>query len=218
MTNRRWSLLSIVLLAGLAAGCVSIQTRATREYLLTWRGEIPADFERGAPTAARGDSIAIGPVVVPAYLQRAGIVTRIGDNRINASTEHTWGEALEAGIARMLVESVAKESDSNRVARMPWPFPGAPELRVAVEILNFEYDQESDSISLVTRWTVLDGSRARAKLVRREVFELPLENDDYSSIVDGMSDLVLDLGAEIASDLERLKTLREGDPNSEAPR
>jgi uncharacterized lipoprotein YmbA len=208
MTSRIVLLGLALAFAATTPACVKIQTRPTREFLLSWHGEIPPDFQRGAATKPRGQSIAIGPIVTATYLQRAGIVTRRSDNRIDASTVNTWGEPLEAGIARMLVEAVAVETDVNRIARMPWPFPGAPDLRIAVEIINFEYEYPTDAIQLVARWTLLDGSRGRAWLVRREILTVEIDDDDIDSIVAGMSKSVLDLGRVIAEDVAKLEEMQ----------
>ena len=201
-------LLGLVLTTALAmTACFSVQTRATREYTLNWRAEIPSDFQRSAAAEPRGQSIAIGPIVTPTYLQRAGIVRRSSDNRIEASTVSTWAEPLEAGIARLLVEAVAVETGVNRIARMPWPFPGAPDLRIAVEIIQFEYDTASDSIRLIARWTLLDGQRGRARLVRGEILTHEVESDDIETIVAGMSHCVIELGEVIAEDIAQLEQL-----------
>jgi uncharacterized lipoprotein YmbA len=205
---RRRSSLSVVLFLSLltaVAGCLSVQTRASREYVLSWHGEVPEDFQRAAPSEPRGSTIAIGPVIVPTYLQRTGIVTRIDENQINASSGHTWGEALEAGVARILVESVAHNTGANRVAGLPWPFPGAPDLRVAVEVLSFEYDQLDSDVDLVARWTVMAGPRGQAKLLRREILSESVEGDSIPTIVSGMSRLVMELGLEISKDLQSLE-------------
>jgi len=76
---------------------------------------------------------------------------------------------------------------------------------VAVEILAFELDYESQ-INLVARWTVLD-ARGTALLVRRVILQESVDDpNDYPQIVDGMSRVVLDLGREIAADIESLPT------------
>jgi uncharacterized lipoprotein YmbA len=212
------SVLPALLLAilGTTTACVDFQVRTSREFLLSWHGEIPPDFQRGAASAPRGQSIAIGPIVTPTYLQRSGIVTRQSDHRIEASTVNSWGEPLETGVARMLVEAVAVELDVNRVARLPWPFPGSPDLRVAVEIINFEYEQTNQAVQLVARWTVL-GGRGRARLVRREILSQPIEDDDIDSIVSGMSLIILDLGRVIAEDVEKLQRLDAASSSESSP-
>jgi uncharacterized lipoprotein YmbA len=207
MTSRSF-VLGLVLTTALATtACVSVQTRTTREYTLSWRAEIPSDFQRSAVSEPRGQSIAIGPIVTPTYLQRAGIVRRSSNNRIEASTASTWAEPIESGIARLLVEAVAVETGVNRVARMPWPFPGAPDLRIAVEIIQFEYESASGSIRLIARWTLLDGQRGRARLVRGEILTQEVESDDIEAIVASMSHAVIELGGVIAEDIAQLEQL-----------
>ena len=209
MTQRLVLLALTLAITATTLACVNVQTRATREYTLSWQGEIPPDFQRSAAAEPRGQSIAIGPIVTPTYLQRAGIVRRRTDSQIGAATGSTWGEPLSAGIARVLVTAVALETGVNRVARLPWPFPGAPDLRVAVEIVKFEYESTSGAVQLIARWTLLDGRRGLARLVRSEILTRELEDDDIESIVQGMSQAVIDLGAVIAEDVEQLGPLDE---------
>jgi len=198
---RLLALLSLLPLT-LLVGCISMQTREIRQYVLSWHGEIPASFDTAAPREPTGRSIAVGPVIIPAYLQRSAIVTREEKNRIAASAVHTWGEPLESGVSRLLVESLVVDTKANRIAGLPWPFPGRPDLRVAVEILNFERDVDG-LIYLVARWTVLEGQRATPRLVRRIILTQEIEGSkDYPALVDAMSRVVMTLGREIAGDID----------------
>src|SRR6266852_2558216 len=67
------SLVGLFLLAGCAGGKVS------RYYVLTpiAVGKLPHD--------PNGIAIGIGPVVIPQYLDRQGVVTRTGSNRIDVA-------------------------------------------------------------------------------------------------------------------------------------
>ena len=203
----RWIRTALCLaLAVWAVGCIGVQRRVVHEYILHWPDETPPTFDRDAPREPRGSTIAVGPIVLPSYLHRPAIVTirdATAESRIHASSVHTWGEPLEAGVARLLVEVLVLETRSNRISQLPWPFPGQPERRVAVEILAFELDYESQ-INLVARWTVID-ARGAALLVRRVILQESVDDpNDYPQIVDGMSRAVLDLGREIAADIESL--------------
>ena len=209
MTNSkiRWIQLVVCLaLAVWTAGCIGIQRNEVYEYILHWPDERPATFDPDAPSEPRGSTLAIGPIVLPSYLHRPAIVTirdASAESRIHASGLHTWGEPLEAGVGRLLVEVLVLETNSNRISQLPWPFPGQPERRVAVEILGFELDFEQ-KIHMVARWTVLD-ARGIALLVRRVILEEPVDDtDDYPQIVDAMSRAVLALGREIAVDIKSL--------------
>ncbi len=208
----RWIRIALCLAPAVwAAGCIGVQRRVVYEYILHWTDETPPTFDRDAPREPRGSTITVGPIVLPSYLHRPAIVTirdAAAESRIHASSVHTWGEPLEAGVGRLLVEVLVLETHSNRISQLPWPFPGQPERRVAVEILGFELDYESQ-INLVARWTVLD-ARGAALLVRRVILQESVDDpNDYPQIVDGMSRVVLDLGREIAADIESL-------PNGEA--
>ncbi len=43
--------------------------------------------------------VAVGPVALPAYLDRSGIVVRRAGDEIVISTGHRWGEPLGDGLA-----------------------------------------------------------------------------------------------------------------------
>ena len=69
------------------------------------------------------------------------------------------------------------------------------------------YESTSGAVQLIARWTLLDGRRGLARLVRSEILSQEVEGDDVESIVRGMSQAVIALGAVISDDIEELGPL-----------
>jgi len=77
-----------VLLAGLLLpGLLACASKGidVREYVLTSLAA-PVSSSPGG----RALAVAVGPVVVPPYLRRREIVTRVGDNELRASDTRRW--------------------------------------------------------------------------------------------------------------------------------
>ena len=100
--------MSISVRAGLLAGLLLLGLLAcasrgidVREYVLTSLAA-PVSSDPGGHALA----LAVGPVVVPPYLRRREIVTRIGSNELRASDTHRWGEDLGQGLARVVAANL----------------------------------------------------------------------------------------------------------------
>ena len=81
----------------------------------------------------------MGPVLLPAHLDRPQIVTRASENRLVLAEFHKWGEPLNTNFARVLAEDLAVLLATERVAVFPWrravPVDYQLEVRVASELL-----------------------------------------------------------------------------------
>ena len=110
---------------------------ATKYYMLSPSPAAPAD---SAHTAVSGPSVAVGPVVIPRYLERAQIVTRGTNDEVEISEYRRWAEPLESGIAEVLADNLAAQVGSQRVAVFPWRGATARALdyRVVVVVLRFD--------------------------------------------------------------------------------
>ncbi|MGD8283632.1 MAG: ABC-type transport auxiliary lipoprotein family protein, partial [Desulfobacterales bacterium] len=60
-------------------------------------------------------AIAIGPVTIPAALDRSQIVTRDGTNKIRLSENHRWAGPLQQDIAAVLADNISGLLKSERV-------------------------------------------------------------------------------------------------------
>src|SRR5262245_23919149 len=132
-------------LLALALGCASDGIHI-REYVLT---AMPASDP--IPESGRALTLAVGPVVVPPYLRRREIVTRVGSNELHASDADRWGEDLSLGLARALAENLVALDPELRVNAFAGHESGAADYRVAIEVERFE-PMSDGTVALQARW------------------------------------------------------------------
>lgn len=177
-------------------GCLALGTpsRPTTFYLLSSLGSEDPEALAGASPA--GPAIGVGPVEVPAHLNRPQIVTRAEDNRLELAEFHKWGEPLRDSIARALAENLAVLLETQRVVTYPWARRTPVDHRLRVDILRFSAGPDPN-VHLRCRWTLYDGD---GKLVaaRRSHLSEPAGLSDYDAIVQAMSHAVRGLAREVA--------------------
>lgn len=141
---RRPAIACLALVAILAAGCAS--SPSTGLYLL-------AALPQPAPAQTFPDSLGIGPVSLPDYLDRLQVVARGASGELAVSDTERWAEPLHEGLARVLDQNLAALLGTQRIVRFPWPASLAPDVQVAVEVLRFDAEPGA-SLRLEARWSV----------------------------------------------------------------
>jgi len=134
------------LLCALAAGCSS--TPASRFYVLNATASGSA-----APAATSSLSVAVGPVSVPASVDRAQFVASTGPNQVELDEFQRWASPLQNNIARVVVENLAILLAAPRVTQYPQALGPDADYRVAVEVQRFE-STPGKSIVLDAVWAV----------------------------------------------------------------
>lgn len=118
----------------LLLGCLSA--------ILAGCGSAPSHFYTLSP-AAVGDgksqanyAVAVGPVSVPAEVNRPQMTVQISPNQVEVDEFHRWAAPLNENIARVVAADLAKLLGTPRVAAVP-PANFAPDWRVSVDIQKF---------------------------------------------------------------------------------
>jgi len=124
------------LLAG--TGCNVIPTSlpdATRYYVLTTTPAKPAT----APAAPHW-RVSLRPVEVPSFLRGKAMQVRQAGNEIHYAEDARWAESLEAGLSRVLRESLDDRGEIGRVVASPGE---DHDFEIAVRLLRCEGDREA---------------------------------------------------------------------------
>lgn len=181
------------LAAGLAlAGCADSQP--TRFYTLSTLAGAPG----GAPPAILPDiTVGVGPVTLPAYLDRPQLVTRAGGNRVVLADFDSWAEPLDGLFARTLAENLALLLGTDDVLLLPQRRPTRLAYQVEVDVARFDVDT-SGSAHLDARWWVF--GRDGEKLLRsgRATITEPAQAGDYTAAATSLSRALGALSTEIA--------------------
>lgn len=191
------------LLAGLAtllaaAGCLSLGggSRPTRFYLLSSLAPDEVTVASGSPI------LGVGPVELPAHLNRPQIVTRVGGNRLELGEFDHWGEPLRDNLTRVLADDLAVLLGTDQVWTYPWRRPAAVDFRIRVDVERFAAGPDP-RVHLRCRWTLSDAA-GRRLVTRLSRLEVPVTSlTDYAAVVEAMSRGVEALAREMAEAVPR---------------
>jgi len=187
----------------LAASCSILEPREdpTRLFLLTSIGETAAraaPAEDAAPADAAKGWIGLGPVTVPAYLERPEIVRRASEHELAPARSDRWAEPLDRAVLRVLAQDLAQVT-GRRVVAYPWKTTLAPACVVAVDVTRFEA-VERKRVELVADVDVTRAANA-ATVRRHEQIAVALAADDGAAIAKAMSEAAAELARRIAAAL-----------------
>ena len=180
-----------------ATGCNLIPPStpdATRYYVLTTAPAKPA----AAGDAGPHWRVALRPVDVPSFLRGKAMQVRQAGNEIHYAEEARWAESLEAGLSRVLRESLEGRGE---VAHVVSSTGEEHDFEIAVRVLRCEGDREAK----VARFTAVVeiyppgiGTERRA----RDTYTMEVPNWDgsygqlalkLSEAIDGLADRVVAL-------------------------
>ena len=184
-------LMVALLVSACLVACAS-QPIEVREYVLT------ATASSGPSSIAGRDlAIGVGPVIVPRYLRRSEIVTRVGANVLRASDTHRWGEVLDRGLARVVAENLAVLVSATQVGSYPWRDTAPMHSRVSIDVQRFERTSDG-TVFLEAGWAVHQDLEANAFVRRKASIVEEVGSSDYAAAVGAMSRAAAGLSQEIA--------------------
>ena len=189
-----------IILLLLVYGCISTATTPDSSfYLLT----VSNDSMASEPvTRAYGDKyIGIGPVTLPDYLDRPQIVTRSDNTELYLAELHRWAEPLQENFIRVLAEYISSATGSEKIIILPSRNRGNLEIQIMVDVIQFDTDSSGDA-NLTAYWSVenQDGSKLVENTRSTLTSGVP-RPDDYSSVVQTLSQLIGRLAGEIITEL-----------------
>jgi len=192
MTTKQWTNPAILLLTLVLAGCGS--TPSSNYYVLS-KGDLPL------PTT-REPSLGIGPVEIPEYLNRNGLVYRRDSHQLQIAQFERWAEPLDEGIARIVGLNLAGLLDTQSLRTYPWHSLHAPQYGVKLKVMSLDADLQH--ASLVVEWLLHKpgGNISGDNTVRRQIsqFKTPLNGTpiEPGKLPGIYSDLLFQLSAVIA--------------------
>lgn len=142
-------LLAAALLA-LASGCsVLLGNRSEPPRLYVLSAEPAATTHTVPPSTLLG----FGPVDLPGYLDRRGIVTRVAPNRLEATRNDLWAEPLGTNFKNVLEQDLRSRLPGVPIRSFPWPQGATPSLAIAIEVTRFEATA-AGTVELQARWVL----------------------------------------------------------------
>ncbi len=196
--------LALALLA--LAGCVPLQRTPEPRFFVLRSLAAPVPPLALPVPAGNGDRpLAVLGVRIPDHLERPQLVVWAAPNELRIDEFLRWAEPLDAGITRTLAEDLAALRPGDRVLRDPWPASSRPRCRVATELRVFG-TQPDGRVTVEGGYTLLAAAEDRALVRRSFAFSRPAQTGAWepARAVEAMSDLLVDLAADVAAALDRL--------------
>jgi uncharacterized lipoprotein YmbA len=197
-------ILAIAAMSVWCAGCGAFEPRAdpSSYYILAALPETEFAADNNTAGARASFSIGLGPVELPAYLERQQIATRTSTNRLSYSETDRWAAPLAQSFSSVLAQNIAHLVNTARLIPFPWQSIDAPDYQVKVEVMQFEANSNQE-VWLTARWSVIDRNKKllvdqRTSLTRRAG---SLSTEDF---VKALSATVGELSREIAKTLQIL--------------
>jgi len=190
--RRRAALATVTVLALVVAACTSPPARF---YTLS---------ATAAPVAtASRVSVVVGPVAVPAAVDRPQIVVNTSANQVTLDEFHRWAAPLQDTLVRVVAEDLVALLGTPRVSLYPQPLNAEVDYRVQIEIRNFE-SVPGNAASLDAFWTVRRNRDGRIETGRSSVRE-PLPDTSYDALAAAHSRGIARMSQDIAEAVRALE-------------
>ena len=186
----------LVSVAGLGlSGCFR-QGQSTQFYMLQAMAA-----PESIPRSGEGPLVGLGPIRIPAYLDRAQIVVAESGQEYRISEAHRWAEHLDENIARISAQNLSNLIPSDRIVPHPWPRDSKPDIEVSLNLQEMHVDSSGD-VRMTASWRLRQG---KSEVVsRRFVCRLPASLTDYSVMVRQDSECLVRLNRDMADAIRAL--------------
>jgi uncharacterized protein len=190
-----------VTVLGVLAGIYGCSATTTRFYTLS--KVAPAGLPAGAEPVAPSVVIAIGPVSLPDYVDRAQIVVRDSPYAIRPAPFDQWAGPLADMLPRVLVGNLAERLPADRL--VPFPQVSLPtfDYRLAVSITQFDVSSTGEAV-VAASWQVRQRADGSVLVARDSTAHATARSPGFEDRVAALSQALGDLSNEMAGALGQL--------------
>jgi uncharacterized protein len=159
-----------------------------------------------APIAdlAKKTVIGVGPVTIPALLERKQIITRSDLNTVNIAEFHQWAAPLRDNITQVLTQNLAGLQSHHVIRAYPWSAYGPVNYRVNIDIDRFD-TQPGQSVHLDARWAIMDEKTHSIVTNQQTHIKKPLADSSYPTAVKALSGALNEFSQALSLVLDQLK-------------
>ncbi|HPE60987.1 MAG: membrane integrity-associated transporter subunit PqiC [Thiothrix sp.] len=173
---------------------------SVRTEYYTLAGSAGSVRERPA-LSARIPSLGVGPVYLPALLDRKSMVLRQDEYRVAVSGTHEWGGELEDEFAGALTDQLQARLPRTRMETVPWELEQTPRYQVTVKVSQFD-GVPGQSATLRGNWQYQQGEDGKLLQNRRFDLKQATADDSVEALVRAQAALVGELADRMLDALE----------------
>lgn len=142
-------------------------------------------------------SIGIGPVSVPALLERKQIITRHGGNAVQIAEFQQWASSLQDNLLQALTRNISTLQPNNIVRAYPWNVHGTVDFQIVVDIIRFDTTPRK-SANLEANWTIKNENTHEILKTGHSVINHSLSDSSYPETVRALSKLLGEFSQELS--------------------
>jgi uncharacterized lipoprotein YmbA len=206
-------MLLILIFAVLAPACVKLGKSSPSSFYVLSSAADTSEFSSASSLPSR-PVVGIRPVVLPQVLERPHLVIQRSQNEVEIVQSQRWGEPLEDGIERVLVENLVSMIPTRSVFTIPTQVRRDFDFWLGLEIFQYGYTGEG-TVILLGRWTINRGAEGEILAQRTSEIQEDLaptegaDEIDYTQVAAAMSRALRRLAREIATEIQE-QTLSGG--------
>jgi len=146
--------------------------------------------------------VAVGPVSIPAVVDRPQIVISIGPNQVRLDEFNRWALPLQNNIARVIAENLTAQLGTPRVTVFPELTSADADYRAIIDVQRFD-SMPGEAATLEAMWMVRrmkDGKAERGRTTVRQ----SVPEKEYAALAAAHSQAIARLSQEIADAVRAL--------------
>jgi len=192
---------AVILFSFVLSGCLSISNSPVPRFYALKAIDSTGESKKFEITEKL--IIGIGPIGIPEYQNRPQMVTQDKDGMLKFAQFERWGESLDSGVGRVILENLTAMLPKAEFQIFPCDFAIPLDYQVLVNIVQLE-SQLDKGLSLVAQWTIIDPKTKTMLLTKRSEFYQEINPHTYSGLAQALSRVGTLLSNEIAENLAKL--------------
>ncbi|MGJ0486089.1 MAG: PqiC family protein [Methylomicrobium sp.] len=148
--------------------------------------------------------IGLGPVTVPALLERRQIITRTGDNSIASSEFNQWAAPLKESLTETLAQNLSALLPDDIVKAYPWSAYGDMDFHIIIDIIRFETNA-AQTAELTANWSIMDDKSLRLIQHGQAKITRPQGGSSRADAVKALSESLQDFSRQLADAARLIK-------------
>lgn len=189
-------------ISGLLTACAS--TPSTDFYALDSLSLPPVAT---TPVLEKKLLIGIGPLTLPALVDRKQIITRAENHTLQIAEFHQWAAPLKENVIAVLGKNMATLQPNAIVRPYPWSAYGNVDYRVIIDVSRFD-TQLGKSVNIEASWVIMEEKNHTIVKNGEAKIERLLNDESYQSATQALSELLSQLSQQLSNELLQVQQLR----------
>jgi uncharacterized lipoprotein YmbA len=150
-----------------------------------------------------GPSVLVGPITLPAYLDRTQVVSLAGNHELVVDEFTRWAEPLQDTFYRVLIEDLSSLLNTPEVYGFDSRGSTPTDFQVIIDVTRFDSVGQRDA-HLTAFWTVLDQDGKTHLIERKSAFHASSQSRGLTGVIDAQNKTLTEFSREIAAAIRSL--------------